>query len=52
MYKIYNDEDILVAVSNNDIDYSIQQLLEENGYEIRESALDCYDSITLDTKIL
>jgi len=34
MYKIYNDEDILVAESKKELDHSIITLLEGCGYRI------------------
>jgi|TARA_R100000455_G_C6228382_1_gene90676 ATP phosphoribosyltransferase regulatory subunit HisZ len=39
MYKIYNQDGIIVAVSKNDIDYTVQQLLEGHGYKIVESPI-------------
>tara|TARA_B100000131_G_scaffold210591_1_gene202445 strand:+ start:812 stop:1204 length:393 start_codon:yes stop_codon:yes gene_type:complete len=34
MYKIYNNENVLVAESQLEIDYSIKELIEENDYKI------------------
>jgi|TARA_B100000073_G_C23551129_1_gene500167 hypothetical protein len=35
-YKIYNDENILIAESDIEIDWSIQELLICLGYKIEE----------------
>ena len=52
MYKIYNQDDVIVAVSKDDIDYTVQQLLEGHGYEIVESPLDCVDEINTQSLLL
>ena len=35
MYKIYNDENILIAISYRILEDSIIELLEENDYEVK-----------------
>ena len=41
-----------IIETKNDIDYTVQQLLEGHGYEIVESPLDCVDEINTQSLIL